>query len=470
MNFDELKSRAIAVAEEEFAKARAEKDIPGIAFGLLYENDLVYSSGLGETKKGNGTKPDLDSVFRIASMTKSFTAQAILLLRDRNLLRLEDEITRYLPWTATIGQPNSSDPITIWHLLTMGAGFPTDDPWGDRQEDLPLAEFDRLVAGGLTFNRNVNEGFEYSNLGYALLGRIIAVVSGSTFEEFVKAEILEPLELTSTTYFSEEVDDARRAHGHVNFPSGTQIVPTVKTGAFTPMGGLHSTVRDIASWVKYFRSGHLEAQTPARHVRSAVVPAEGEIPERVIASHYGYGIFIDDDAELGRFTSHSGGYPGFGSHMRWHRESGWSIIGLANLTYAPMSVISAKILNQIAWLEKQSNPRSPDLHPETRNAMDLVEGLLRDWNEEVVDQNFAVNMDLDCPRSDRREEFAIVGQQFAGFARVDNSLSSSAKSHAKWKVAVDSKELEVEVLISPEKPPKVQKIVLKEILPEEVKS
>ena len=79
-------------------------------------------------------------------------------------------------------------------------------------------------------------------------------------------------------------------------------------------------------------------------------------------------------------------------------------------------------------------------------------------------------MDLDCPRSDRREEFAKVGEKFAGFGRVENSLTSSAKSHAKWKVAIDSKELEVEVLISPENPPKVQKIVLKEILPEEVKS
>ncbi|MEI6648481.1 MAG: serine hydrolase domain-containing protein [Actinomycetes bacterium] len=461
MIFEEITAKAIEIAEFEFAKVAKEKDIPGISFGLVFNGDLVYSSGTGETEKGSGQKPSANTVFRIASMTKSFTAQAILLLRDRGLLRLEDDIEIYLPWAHGIGLPEGSQVITIWDLLTMGAGLPTDDPWGDRQEDLPLEQFDHLVGSGLTFNRPVNTGFEYSNLGYALLGRIIGVVSGEEYEVFVQREIIDPYGMKSTTFFTERVSDANRAHGYVNFPSGKEKVPPVQTGAFTPMGGLHSTVGDITRWVAHFQSGQFEAQTPARHIQSALVPAEGEIPARILVSHYGYGIFISDDAELGRFTSHSGGYPGFGSHMRWHKESGWGIVALANLTYAPMSTTSAQVLNQIAWMDKKNSHRGPELHDATRHAIGVVEGLLRQWDDGLADQNFAINMDFDCPRQDRKAEFEKVGTELGELFRLEGSLTSNAKSHVKWKVVGNGKMYQIELIVSPEKSPKVQKVVLK---------
>ena len=125
---------------------------PAIAYGILRDGALVHAAGFGERVLG-GPAPDADTVFRIASMSKSFTASAVLLLRDEGLLALDDPAEKYVPELA--GWPPvtaDSDRVTIRHLLTMTAGFPTDDPWGDRQQGLPLEEFGTLLAGGVGFN------------------------------------------------------------------------------------------------------------------------------------------------------------------------------------------------------------------------------------------------------------------------------------------------------------------------------
>ena len=147
--------------DQHFAKHQEEKKIPGVAYGLIKDGQLVHSKGFGETVLNSNNCPNESSVFRIASMTKIFTATSILLLRDAGKLRLDDEITEYLPWTENIGIPDFGHPITIRDLLTMNAGFPTDDPWGDRQESLEVETFDDLVSQGLSFTRAPRMGFEY---------------------------------------------------------------------------------------------------------------------------------------------------------------------------------------------------------------------------------------------------------------------------------------------------------------------
>ena len=452
---------AIEYATQECELLRSEKGIPGIAFGLIYQGKLVYSSGLGETQIGNQVTPTEDSIFRIASMSKSFTAQAILLLRDRGALKLEDTITTYLPWTANIGLPEGSSPITIRDLLTMGAGFPTDDPWGDRQEYLPLPDFDALVAAGLTFNRKVNTGFEYSNLGYALLGRIISVVSGELYETFMKREIQDPQGMTISTYFSDNVPEDLRAHGYAKFEAGPVPEQTTANGAFTPMGGLHSSVKELSAWVAMFQSGKPEAQNPYRFVQSVLAKEQGEIPERIVTSNYGYGLYIDDDATLGRFVSHSGGYPGFGSHMRWHAESGWGIIGLANLTYMPMSLVCAKILNRIVYSHKKANKPVINLGVVTQEAVGVVNDLINNWDNKVCDTWFTENMDLDQPRSERQLALAKLTQGHTDWCVVEDSLTAPTLSFAKWKMQSAESVIEVEMLMSPEKQPRIQKLTFK---------
>lgn len=446
----------------------AEAELPGAVVGLLKDGTLAYTCAFGETRLGNGESPTADSVFRIASMTKSFTAAAIMLLRERGALALDDPIVAHLPWTATLGAPPGA-PISVRDLLTMNGGFPTDDPWGDRQEPLPLAEFDALAARGLSFTHAPRTGFEYSNLGYALLGRVVSAASGSDYLDFVARELLAPLEMESTCFHTTAVDDARRAYGYAAFDAGLVAEPPVEPGAFSPMGGLHSTVRDIARWVNGFASAwrlpsphplagwvRREMQEGRTLARTTLVPAAGDTAAKTVTSLYGYGLAIDVDSTLGSFVHHSGGYPGFGSHMRWHPASGWGIVALGNRTYAPMRTLAAAILDDAATRFGAPRDVMPGVWTATREAMNVVERLIAEWDDGLADAHFAVNVDLDRPRAERRAAVARVVADIGPLVRSGDTLTSESAAHVKWRIAGPRGAAEVELLLTPELPPRIQ--------------
>lgn len=468
----------IDLLDQHFLQHQQERKIPGVAYGLIKDGELVHSKGFGETVLDSNTCPAKSSVFRIASMTKSFTATAILLLRDAGKLRLDDDITIYLPWTDSIGIPEFGHVITIRDLLTMNAGFPTDDPWGDRQESLEIETFDDLVSQGLSFTRAPRMGFEYSNLGYALLGRVISVVSGMDYLDFVKTEIHNPLTMSSTTFHQSEVSLDQFVQGYAEFASGFVAEPLTVPGAFSAMGGLLSNVEDLAKWVAGFQSAwdetsqhplqkwsRREMQEPQRHARTAAFTDPHTDQIKSITTSYGYGLLVDDDSLLGRFVSHSGGYPGFGSHMRWHPESGWGIVALGNRTYAPMMPAASEAMNLIVRDHVTANAVSErQLWPETVAAISAVEELLASGNQSIADEWFAVNMDLDQPRSERMAAISALIGHGSKISRVPKSLKSTTPAHAKWQVASDAGLLEIEILLTPTKPPKVQTLKVAKVL------
>lgn len=456
--------------DQQFLKHQEEKKIPGVAYGLIKDGQLIHSQGFGETVLDSNTCPDKFSVFRIASMTKSFTATAVLLLRDRGKLRLDDDITQYLPWTDSIGIPEFGHAITIRDLLTMNAGFPTDDPWGDRQESLEIENFDDLVSQGLRFTRAPRMGFEYSNLGYALLGRIITVTSGIDYLDFVATEIHKPLTMNKTTFHQAKVDSEIFVQGYAEFAAGFMPEPLTVPGAFSAMGGLLSSVTDLAIWVAGFQtawnetSNHplqrwsrREMQEPQRHARTAAFTDPHTDQIKSVTTSYGFGLMVDDDSLLGRFVSHSGGYPGFGSHMRWHPQSGWGIVALGNRTYAPMMPAASEALAIIVRDHTPAKTYSEsDVWFETASAMKVAERLLANWDNQLADDWFAVNMDLDQPRNERMSAILALGTSGTKVSRDTGSLTTTTPAHAKWQVISDSVRIEVELLMSPTTPPKIQ--------------
>ena len=460
----------IELMDQHFASHQTEKKIPGVAYGLIKDGELIHSKGFGETVLDSNICPDKSSVFRIASMTKSFTATAILILRDAGKLRLDDDITIYLPWTDSIGIPDLGHVITIRDLLIMNAGFPTDDPWGDRQESLEIESFDDLVSQGLSFTRAPRMGFEYSNLGYALLGRVISVVSGIDYLDFVKSAIHQPLAMSSTTFHQSEVSPEQFVQGYAEFASGFVPEPLTIPGAFSAMGGLLSNIEDLAKWVAGCQSAwnetsdhplqkwsRREMQEPQRHARTAAFTDPHTDQIKSITTSYGYGLLVDDDSLLGRFVSHSGGYPGFGSHMRWHPESGWGIVALGNRTYAPMMPAASEAMNIIVRDHMKSDVFSESrLWTETVSAMSAMEELLESGNQSIADDWFAVNMDLDQPRSERMAALSGIVANGSKISRIPESLKGTTPAHAKWQVSCDAEVVEIEILLSPTRPPKIQ--------------
>ena len=452
-------------------KYQSDKKIPGIALGLIKDGKLINTFGVGEISLRTKKVPNERSIFRIASMTKSFTATAIILLRDRNLLRLDDPITKFLPWTKTIGIPESGSEISIRDLLTMGAGFPTDDPWGDRQEDMSYQDFDALVAKGISFARNPRTGFEYSNLGYALLGRIVSQASGVDYFDFIKKEIFNELMMKNTSFDERDSMKEFKVDGYAKYSKGLTLQAVTLPGAFSCMGGISSTINDLVSWVAHFQSGWKtgsksilknssvrEMQEAQRHISTVINKDKNLNKPKTITTSYGFGLFIDDDSLLGKFISHSGGYPGFGSHMRWHPQSGYGVIALGNLTYAPMNELATEVMNKIVVETKQSLVHKElNIWESTRKALDIATNLLNKWDENQANKYFAMNMDMDKPRKDRVSEFAKIKSKIGNFKI--GKIESASPATAKAKLKGSKASIYVEVQMSPEKNNKIQKII-----------
>jgi serine-type D-Ala-D-Ala carboxypeptidase/endopeptidase len=196
-----------AAIDADFERWRIANHVPGMVWGVVAGGRLVHVKALGQQSVGAGARPvSADTGFRIASMSKAFTAHAILRLRDEGRLRLDDPVWKYIPEVKSWGAD-----ITVADLLHHTAGFVTDDPWGDRQQPMAEAEFTRLLKAGVPRTAVRGTRFEYSNLGYAMLGRVISNVTGMNFSRYIAARVFTPLGMASTTYENADVPIERRA-------------------------------------------------------------------------------------------------------------------------------------------------------------------------------------------------------------------------------------------------------------------
>jgi CubicO group peptidase (beta-lactamase class C family) len=441
--------------------------VPAVAWGAVDRTGLVHAAGHGAVRD-QGPCPDAATAFRIASMTKSFTAAAIMILAERGALSLEDPVSRYVPEFAGVRLPTSDSPqVTLGMLLSMSSGLPTDDPWADRQEAMSREEFGRLLSAGVRFVRSPDTGYEYTNLAYVALGCVVAAASGQTYHEFVDRQLIRPLGLTSTGF--DRSGAASLALGHVRLDGRWQALPFTAPGVFSALGGLFSTVDDLARWVRWLadafpaRDGEdpgplsRASRRAMQQVRRAVPPVA---PTRAkpVTWGYGYGLFIEHDPAWGVVVSHSGGYPGYGSHMRWHPRTGLGVISLTNARYVTSSAQATRALQ--ALLTDASPPSDPEpLWPETIQARTAVERLLRDWDATVAGMPFSDNVAMDLDLAHRRTEvhdlLDAVGPLLDP-ASAEELVRSDSPAHVVWNVHGARGRLRCEIRLTPQDPPRIQ--------------
>ncbi|HST36484.1 MAG TPA: serine hydrolase domain-containing protein, partial [Allosphingosinicella sp.] len=184
-----------------FERYMAENHVPGLVYGIVADGRLAYVRTFGSRTRNPNEIVTPDTLFRIASMSKAFTALAILKLRDAGRLRLDEPAETYVPELRGWHYPTADSPrIRVRDLLSHVGGFVTDDPWGDRQQVLTEAEFTAMLRAGLPFTRAPQTAYEYSNFGYALLGRIVSNVSGRRYQDYIRDEIMRPLGMEATGY------------------------------------------------------------------------------------------------------------------------------------------------------------------------------------------------------------------------------------------------------------------------------
>lgn len=195
--------------------------------------ELLFADGFGGT---DGVTTGADTAFRIASCTKSFTADAAVLLRDRGLLSLDDRVDAHLD----LGPSDGHDDIvpTVGQLLSMAGGLPTDDPWADRHESLSGADFDGGRRGA---PHRLGVCFEYSNLGFAMIGRVLETVTGRRYVDLFTEEFLVPLGLDGIGYDGCVTAPGAVVPGCRRLDDEWVSLPFSPPGAFSPIGGVFAT-------------------------------------------------------------------------------------------------------------------------------------------------------------------------------------------------------------------------------------
>jgi len=471
---------ALRAADAAVDKLLEGRHVPGVAYGVVLGGELIHVRGIGTLRIGEDAVPGVDSVFRIASMTKSFTAATMLALRDDGLLALDDPVARYVPDLKDLRGPTTDAPtITLRHLLTMTAGLPTDDPWGDRQQGLDLDRFAALLRAGPTFAWTPGLRFEYSNLGYGILGRVITRVAGREYQDVVRERLLEPLGMTATTFEETAVPPARLAHGYLWRDDAYQPEPIDPYGALASMGGIYTSVRDLARWVGGFtdafpprddpdgshplrRSSRREMQQVHRAIPTSLQAASPDALTEVETGGYGLGLFIMDDLRVGRIVGHSGGYPGFGSNMRGQPASGLGVIVLTNHRYGPATVLARELMRSLLGADPAiATPRRLAPSSSVLAARAGVERLLAGWDDDLAARLFAMNIELDEPIVRRRAEIERLRTVHGALTPDPDEPEVVLSSlDLEWWMRGERGRVKVGVLLSPEPVPLVQDLSL----------
>jgi len=458
-----------------FTEFAAQSHVPGAAWGVVVINgvdgELAHTSATGVRDVATKAPVDADTVFRIASMTKSFTAVSILKLRDEGKLSLDDPAERYVPELKSLKYPTSDSPrITIRHLLSHAEGFPEDNPWGDRQLARTDAELSQMMRGGIPFSTSPGTAYEYSNYGFAILGRIVSTVSGQRYDEYVDANILRPLGMTSTTLEAPKVPAQRLAHGYRWEDNQWKDEPLLPHGSFGSMGGMLTSIRDLGRYVSAFLSAWPPRDGPEtapirraslREMQQVWRPAPASV-ERTAAGAiqlnsggYGFGLRIIQTCSFGHIVAHGGGLPGFGSVMQWLPEYGVGIIAFGNLTYTGWGRVTNNAFDALAK-SGGLKPRMPRPSPALNAMRDSVSRLVDRWDDKLADDIAAENLFLDISKDRRRADVERVRGSLGActpptaFDVVENAL------RGRWTMKCERGNVQIGITLAPTMPPKVQ--------------
>jgi len=410
---------ALPGIDQVFRRYATERKIPGMVWGVVIDGRLAHVESVGLRDRSSRAPVTAATVFRIASMTKSFTTLAILKLRDEGKLSLEDPVSKWLPEFARMELPTrDTAPLRIRQLLSHSAGFPEDNPWGDQQLSATEADLTRWLRRGIPFSTPPGTRYEYSNYAFGLLGRLVTQASGMPYEKYVQAELLTKLRMDASTFEFSQVPAANRAVGYRLQPDGTYLEePPLPQGAFGSAGGLLTSATDLGKYVAF----HLSAW-PARDDAEAGPVRRDSVREmshmwtpsnltvarsngtlQVAETGYGYGLRVTTDCRFEHIVGHGGGLPGFGSYMAWLPDYGVGMFAMTNLTYAgPSEPISQAwdVMKKTGGLQKRELPASPILS----QMRDHIMHLWTSWDDEEAKQIAAMNLFLDTPVAQRRAE------------------------------------------------------------------
>ena len=462
--------------DAQFRQFMAANHVPGLTYGIVRDGRLVHVGAFGVQEMDQRRPVTADSLFRIASMSKAFTALAILKLRDEGRLQLDALAETYVPELRGWRYPTSDSPrIRVRDLLSHTAGFVTDNPWGDRQQVLSEEEFTRMLSDGVPFGRTPGTAFDYSNFGYALLGRIITNVSGKPYEDYIRDEILRPLGMDSTGFDVLASPQERRAIGYRWENDAWVREPDMRRGAFGAMGGVETSANDYARWAAFLLSAWPARDGPETGpVRRSSVrelaeglgypslsqrPGLAGAPPCSFPAAYGKGMRVAQDCDLGLTVSHSGGYPGYGSFLMLMPESGTAVFAFSSRTYGgvtPAVMNAALELHRAGLIARRPWTVSPPLG----RAYAMAGTMWAQGSAAPGRDMLAMNFLMDRSVENWGREFARLKEQ-TGACRTDVPLTATGAMEGRFTWICERATVNGYLLLAPTSPETIQELRLR---------
>lgn len=318
-------------------------DTPGTSVLVIHHGKTVFAKGYGLADLVAKTPCTTNTNFRLASVSKQFTALAVLMLAERGKLKLDERLKDFFP-----AFPAYGNQITVHHLLTHTSGLLDYEGLIPAGTTIPVLDQDvlRLLIAQDKTNFRPGSQYHYSNSGFALLALMVEARSGQTFARFLQENIFKPLKMANTLAYEQGLSVVpNRAFGHTLKSNVWQRTDQSLTSSVLGDGGIYSSVADLMKWDQALYHSRLVSQ---RTLRAAFTP---HTPTDKPGRSYGYGWYLTEYRGL-KVIYHSGETVGFRTRLVRIPEKHFSVIILANRADAKLEELSSRIADIVLFEAK----------------------------------------------------------------------------------------------------------------------
>jgi CubicO group peptidase (beta-lactamase class C family) len=336
-----------------------ERGLPGVAVGVVADQDLVWSTGFGFADTAAKTRMVSATKFRMASHSKLFTATAVMQLREQGKLRLDDPVAKYLPWFKVTPADSDDPPITIEELLTHSSGLPREAGAHWTTFEFPTRDELRALMPARVAPFAPEVRWKYSNLAYSVAGMIVEAVSGQAYADYVQREIFQPLGMSASSV-DKNVAGLAVGYGR-RMPDGSRATnPFIDARGMAAATGITSTVEDMAKFASaQFRKGPRGG---------AQILSTGSLREmhrvRVLESNWTQGNAIGFAVRRAGdkvYVSHGGSYPGYQTNTMLWLDGKVAVIVLTNADDGNPAGLATELMNTVgaAVVKASAKPPAP---------------------------------------------------------------------------------------------------------------
>lgn len=386
--------------------------IPGLAIAIVENNQIFTAKAFGFKNLDTRDPITTKSIFHMASVSKPFSATAIMQLVEKGKMKLDDPLIKYLPYFK-LDDPRYKD-ITIKQILMHTSGIPdvSDYEWDKPQFDDDAAERyvrslvnEKMIAGP-------GEKWQYSNMAFDILADVIAKVSGMSFENYIKENILSPLDMKDSDFLRERIRPELRTTPHVfNLrPQVSEVYPYNRSHA--PSSCLNANILEMCNWAIVNMNAGVFKENRILDASSYKLLIE---PQAKINENRSVGLswFIDQYREI-KTVSHSGGDLGFRSYIIMLPEESLAVIAASNFDVTPMNDLTFGVIDIMLGFEPQQ-PKIPIL-------MTLGKTIAASGVQKAIEQYRELKGLLPDTYNFSEAQLNILGYQLIRNERLDDAI------------------------------------------------